>query len=80
MKGLSPLYWVCGLEFYATIEPVYLCLSVASGKYIPAIAHKIAQENLNQPKLHVNLQGVAIGDGWTNPRVRVPPTALSPDQ
>ncbi len=38
-----------------------------SGKYVPAIAHKIHTENQGSPKLHVNLKGIAVGDGFTDP-------------
>lgn len=41
------------------------------GKYIPSIATRIDKGN-NDPnrKLTINLQGIAIGDGWTNPLIQ----------
>ncbi|CAL8110554.1 unnamed protein product [Orchesella dallaii] len=38
-----------------------------AGKYVPAISHKIHQENQGSPKVRVNLKGMAIGDGFTDP-------------
>ncbi|ODM90366.1 Venom serine carboxypeptidase [Orchesella cincta] len=38
-----------------------------AGKYIPAISHKIHLENQKSPKVKVNLKGMAIGDGFTDP-------------
>lgn len=63
---------------YKIIFKIYLLLSYKlnvhayslpfiSGKYVPAIAHKIHTENQGSPKLHVNLKGIAVGDGFTDP-------------
>ncbi|XP_071484214.1 probable serine carboxypeptidase CPVL isoform X1 [Diadema antillarum] len=46
-------------EFYATGESY-------AGKYVPAICYKIHMENPTA-KVHINLQGMAIGDGLVDP-------------
>jgi vitellogenic carboxypeptidase-like protein len=48
-----------------------LCVSFVAGHYIPAFAYKILTENELGTSLHVNLQGVAIGDGLTCPCLQV---------
>jgi vitellogenic carboxypeptidase-like protein len=47
-------------DFYVTGESY-------AGKYVPAIAYKIHQENQGTPKVKINLRGVAIGDGLVDP-------------
>jgi len=48
-------------DFYVTGESY-------AGKYIPAISNKIHIENAKPtPKPFINLKGLAIGDGWTDP-------------
>ncbi len=42
-----------------------------AGKYVPAIAHKIWLANQQQPKVKINLAGVAIGDGLSDPYTQV---------
>lgn len=37
------------------------------GKYIPAIAHKIHTEDKKEPKIRINMKGMAIGDGFSDP-------------
>eukprot|EP00560_Eucampia_antarctica_P007727 CAMPEP_0197827100 /NCGR_PEP_ID=MMETSP1437-20131217/3961_1 /TAXON_ID=49252 ORGANISM="Eucampia antarctica, Strain CCMP1452" /NCGR_SAMPLE_ID=MMETSP1437 /ASSEMBLY_ACC=CAM_ASM_001096 /LENGTH=594 /DNA_ID=CAMNT_0043427829 /DNA_START=35 /DNA_END=1819 /DNA_ORIENTATION=- len=50
-------------------SPLYITAESYGGHYAPAIAHKIFQENANlkESLLHLNLAGVAIGNGLTNP-------------
>ena len=38
-----------------------------AGKYVPAIGYKIHMENMQQPKIYINLRGIAIGDGLCDP-------------
>ena len=38
-----------------------------AGKYVPAIGYKIHVENMEQPKIFINLKGIAIGDGLCDP-------------
>ena len=37
------------------------------GKYIPAIARKIDEENENPENIKINMIGLGIGDGWMSP-------------
>ena len=45
----------------------FCSLQSYAGKYVPAIAYKIHQENQGTPKVKINLRGVAIGDGLVDP-------------
>ena len=45
-------------------NPFFLTGESYAGKYIPAIAHAI---HTSENKSGINLQGVAIGNGWTDP-------------
>ena len=38
-----------------------------AGKYIPAIGYKIHTANKNRPEVHINLKGIAIGNGFCDP-------------
>lgn len=49
-------------------NPFYVTGESYAGKYVPAISYKIHTENLNPfPKVRINLQGLAIGDGLCDP-------------
>lgn len=48
------------LDFWVTGESY-------GGKYVPALAYRIHQENSKSPKLHINMKGVAIGNGLSDP-------------
>ncbi len=54
--------------------PLYLTGESYSGKYLPNIATKIMEKNSvgvsDDDDRHVNLAGVAIGDGWMNPKMQ----------
>ena len=52
-------------DFYATGESY-------AGKYVPAITLKIHQENLQTPKVKINLRGMIIGDGLCDPESMFP--------
>ncbi|EEQ99933.1 conserved hypothetical protein, partial [Perkinsus marinus ATCC 50983] len=52
-----------GKDFYITGESY-------AGHYIPAIAHKIWRENTKGIKPHINLRGLAIGNGWMNAAIQ----------
>lgn len=45
-------------------NPLYLTGESFAGHYLPNLAKKIL---MNNTALNFNLQGVAIGDGWTDP-------------
>ncbi|RLN50293.1 hypothetical protein BBJ28_00019914 [Nothophytophthora sp. Chile5] len=58
-----------GREFFLTGESY-------GGHYVPGAAHYIWQHNKRNDSIvgetkHINLQGIAIGNGWTNPVVQV---------
>jgi len=38
-----------------------------AGKYVPAISYKIHRENLNDANEIINLKGLAVGDGFSDP-------------
>ncbi|XP_055386014.1 venom serine carboxypeptidase [Condylostylus longicornis] len=52
------------LDFWVTGESY-------GGKYVPALAYKIHRENQNSkqnpPRIHINMKGVAIGNGLSDP-------------
>ncbi|EER14385.1 hypothetical protein Pmar_PMAR010743, partial [Perkinsus marinus ATCC 50983] len=52
-----------GKDFYITGESY-------AGHYIPAIAHKIWRENTKGIEPHINLRGLAIGNGWMNAAIQ----------
>jgi cathepsin A (carboxypeptidase C) len=50
------------------------------GHYVPAISSRIYQGNQNKEGLHINLKGLGIGNGLTNPVVQYeyyPPMAMN---
>jgi len=52
--------------------PLYVTGESYAGKYVPYIATKIMEKNRdNDPKRHINLKGLAIGDGWMKPELQV---------
>jgi len=40
------------------------------GHYVPAISNRIYEGNVNKEGLHINLQGLGIGNGLTNPVIQ----------
>ncbi|KAB2620011.1 serine carboxypeptidase-like 50 [Pyrus ussuriensis x Pyrus communis] len=54
-------------------RPMYITGESYAGKYVPAIGHYILKRNAELPagSKGVNLQGVAIGDGLTDPIIQV---------
>jgi len=50
--------------------PFYVIGESYGGHYVPAVSSKIVQENDNQSNIYIDLRGVGIGNGWTNPRVQ----------
>lgn len=49
-------------------NPFFVTGESYAGKYIPAIAHKIHQMGEEAKKAGINLQGLSIGDGWSDPQ------------
>ncbi|XP_022776394.1 serine carboxypeptidase-like 50 [Durio zibethinus] len=53
-------------------RPIYITGESYAGKYVPAIGYYILNKNVQLPvSKRVNLRGVAIGDGLTDPIVQV---------
>ncbi|XP_057953225.1 serine carboxypeptidase-like 50 [Malania oleifera] len=53
-------------------RPIYITGESYAGKYVPAIGYYILKRNAQSPASHrVNLAGVAIGNGLTDPAVQV---------
>ncbi|KAL2507495.1 Serine carboxypeptidase-like 48 [Forsythia ovata] len=50
-------------DFYITGESY-------AGHYIPAFAARIQQGNSNKEGIHINMKGLAIGNGLTNPEIQ----------
>jgi vitellogenic carboxypeptidase-like protein len=51
--------------------PLYITGESYAGKYIPFIASKISEKNkAADPSRRINLKGLAIGDGWMNPKLQ----------
>jgi cathepsin A (carboxypeptidase C) len=50
-------------------NPLYIVGESYGGHYAPAIAHRVwrGNQSLKQDCVHLNLRGVAIGNGLTNP-------------
>jgi len=48
--------------------PFFIFGESYAGHYVPAISHKIWQENKHGNALHIPLKGLAIGNGLTNPQ------------
>jgi vitellogenic carboxypeptidase-like protein len=49
-------------------SPFYVTGESYAGKYVPSIGYKIHVENQNpQVKVKINLAGLSMGNGWTDP-------------
>lgn len=62
------------LAFIENSTDVYVMGESYAGKYVPAIGYKIIQQNIafnaskgNVPFRYINLRGISIGDGFTDP-------------
>ncbi|KAG4906287.1 hypothetical protein JHK84_054797 [Glycine max] len=59
-------------------SPIYITGESYAGKYVPAIGYYILEKNANlKVSERVNLAGVAIGDGLTDPETQVATHALN---
>ncbi|MGW7587348.1 S10 family serine carboxypeptidase-like protein [Kitasatospora sp. NPDC054768] len=73
---LSEMFHRVLVQFFETYPeyqkcPLYVCGESYAGKYVPYIARKIHQENLKRPRTHLNLQGIAVGNGWIRPELSI---------
>eukprot|EP00759_Apiculatamorpha_spiralis_P037250 PhF_6_TR37177/c0_g1_i1/m.54762 len=51
-------------------NPFYIFAESYGGHYAPAVAHRIWQGNKQGGAIHINLQGVGIGNGLTDPQIQ----------
>lgn len=51
-------------------QPFYVFGESYGGHYVPAVAHRVFEGNNNKEGLHINLQGISIGNGLTDPEVQ----------
>lgn len=51
-------------------QPFYVFGESYGGHYVPAVANRIFVENQRKTGIHINLQGVGIGNGLTDPQVQ----------
>ena len=51
-------------------KPLFLAGESYAGHYLPAIANRILDANDKGGKMHIHLEGMALGDPWTNPSVQ----------
>jgi len=56
---------------YAPLE-FYILGESYAGHYVPAIGYRIQTGNKNKEGLHINLKGLAIGNGWVDPYQQYP--------
>ncbi|KAK9935271.1 hypothetical protein M0R45_022381 [Rubus argutus] len=67
-----------GLDLVFKSRPIYITGESYAGKYIPAIGYYILKRNAKLSKSRrVNLAGVAIGDGLTDPVIQVATHAVN---
>ncbi|CAI0415373.1 unnamed protein product [Linum tenue] len=66
-----------GLGPDSKTRPLYITGESYAGKYVPAIGSYIVRHNANLPESRLNLKGVAIGDGLTDPVTQVQTHALN---
>ncbi|MFJ9207594.1 tyrosine decarboxylase [Streptomyces sp. L-9-10] len=72
---LSHMFWQGLQEFFRLHPeyvkcPLYVCGESYAGKYVPAIALEIDKQNsADTDAPHLNLKGVAVGNGWIKPEL-----------
>lgn len=52
-------------------RPFFVTGESYAGHYVPAVSHRIWLANKNKEGPHINLEGIAIGNGLTEPSVQV---------
>ncbi|WP_283112118.1 S10 family serine carboxypeptidase-like protein [Streptomyces halobius] len=72
---LSRMFWKGLQKFFSAHPeyaqcPLYVCGESYAGKYVPAIALEIDEQNRRTVAgRHLNLQGIAVGNGWIKPEL-----------
>jgi len=51
-------------------QPFFVTGESYGGHYVPTVATRILTGNKNTHSVQINLQGIAIGNGWVDPRVQ----------
>ncbi|MET8698113.1 hypothetical protein ABZW10_04455 [Kitasatospora sp. NPDC004723] len=75
-ETLSQMFWLALQQFFATYPeylkcPLYVCGESYAGKYVPYIAKKIHEQNRSSTGTHLNLAGIAVGNGWIRPELSI---------
>ncbi|WP_242907181.1 S10 family peptidase [Actinomadura terrae] len=70
--ALTEMFWQALQEFFDLHPeylncPLYVCGESYAGKYVPAIALRILEKNEKKAGKQLNLQGIAVGNGWIQP-------------
>jgi carboxypeptidase C (cathepsin A) len=50
--------------------PFFITGESYGGHYVPAISNYIQNQNKRNIGIHINLQGLAIGNGWVDPKIQ----------
>ncbi|MFJ3216479.1 hypothetical protein ACIPLC_11220 [Kitasatospora sp. NPDC086801] len=75
-ETLSQMFWQALQQFFTTYPeyakcPLYVCGESYAGKYVPAIALEIIEQNKRQDGRPIELKGIAVGNGWIKPELSV---------
>ncbi|WP_331772762.1 S10 family peptidase (plasmid) [Embleya sp. NBC_00888] len=75
-ETLAGMFWQALQQFLTTYPeyakcPLYVCGESYAGKYVPAIALKIDENNAKNAGKHIELKGIAVGNGWIKPELSV---------
>ncbi|MFE7560778.1 hypothetical protein [Kitasatospora sp. NPDC057500] len=75
-ETLSQMFWLALQRFFDTYPeylacPLYVCGESYAGKYVPYIAKRIHEQNAGGTGTHLNLRGIAVGNGWIKPELSV---------
>ncbi|MFJ6621404.1 hypothetical protein ACIQOW_28000 [Kitasatospora sp. NPDC091335] len=71
---LGHMFWQALQEFFRLHPeyakcPLYVCGESYAGKYVPAIALEIDKQNGQKKGRHLDLRGIAVGNGWITPEL-----------
>ncbi|MFE2108083.1 hypothetical protein ACFXAF_19765 [Kitasatospora sp. NPDC059463] len=75
-ETLGRMFWLALQRFFDTYPeylacPLYVCGESYAGKYVPYIAKRIHEENAGRTGKHLNLSGIAVGNGWIKPELSI---------
>ncbi|MFF4927245.1 hypothetical protein ACFY4B_42370 [Kitasatospora sp. NPDC001261] len=71
---LGHMFWQALQKFFQLHPeyakcPLYVCGESYAGKYVPAIALEIDKQNGRKAGQHIDLRGIAVGNGWITPEL-----------